>query len=98
MREFVNLSLAAGVTLATTISAVADSKSAAEFVLKTCLPAMEDIETVGNVARERNWFVLPSNPVANPRLFKSHTHWVAARYSITTWINEETGNSPHCLI
>jgi hypothetical protein len=84
--------------LAATASALAESKSAAEFALKTCLRAMDDVGKVDVMARENKWFMLPPNPVANPPLFKSHTHWVAGRYSVTTWINEKAGNSPHCLI
>jgi hypothetical protein len=41
------------------------------------------------MARENNWFTFPPNPVANPELFKSHTHWratqVGERFSVITW-------------
>ena len=54
------------------------------------------------MARENNWFTFPPNPVANPELFKSHTHWratqVGERFSVITWINERDGNAPHCFI
>jgi hypothetical protein len=66
------LSLAATVTLSTVgvartqVIGLADSKSAAEFALKTCLPAMNDLGKVEVMARENKWFMLPPNPVATP--------------------------------
>jgi hypothetical protein len=39
-----------------------DSKSAVEFLLSTCLPAMDDIANVDAMARQNNWFHLPVAP------------------------------------
>jgi hypothetical protein len=43
MSKFIDLDLATAFALAASTPALADSKSAAEFALKTCLPAMEDV-------------------------------------------------------
>ena len=43
MRKIIGLALTAAAALAASLPALADSKSAAQFVLKTCLPAMDDL-------------------------------------------------------
>ncbi len=55
MREIVDLALAAACALAASAPALADSKAAAEFALKTCLAAVEDPTKVEAMAREHNW-------------------------------------------
>ena len=68
MSKFIDLDLATAFALAASTPALADSKSAAEFALKTCLPAMEDVAKVEVMARENNWFTFPPRPVTNPSL------------------------------
>jgi hypothetical protein len=53
------VALAAAAALATGVPALADSQSAAEFVLKTCLPAMDDLSKVEVMARENKWTATP---------------------------------------
>jgi hypothetical protein len=66
MRKVIGLALAAAFALAASASArsdavaVIDPKSAAEFVLNTCLPAMDDLQKVAVMVRENNWFPLQS--------------------------------------
>jgi hypothetical protein len=55
MRKLIDLALAAAFTSTLAAPALADSKSAGEFALNTCLAAMDDIAKVKGMARERNW-------------------------------------------
>jgi hypothetical protein len=65
MREIIGLGLAAVFATVTSMPARSDAvatvdpKAAAEFVLKTCLPAMDDLANVEMIARENNWLLLP---------------------------------------
>jgi hypothetical protein len=88
MRKITDLALAAAFGLTTSASALADSKSAAEFTLATCLPAMDGLSKVGAIARENNWTLkrLPPND-----LFKSNSLWDVVqgedRFSVNVWIS-----------
>jgi hypothetical protein len=92
MRKTVSMALATALGLAASVPALADSKSAAEFVLKTCLPAMDDLSKVEVMARENNWTPksLPSFGAPN-RFQKSHSMWDVAqgedRFSVNVWIS-----------
>ena len=81
MRKIIPLALAAVFASAACISArsavaVIDPKGAAEFVLKTCLPAMDDLANVETMARERNWFRLPYIP-SSSKSVGSISRWMA---------------------
>jgi hypothetical protein len=91
MRKIVCMALVATLGLAPNAPALGDSKSAAEFVLKTCLPAMDDLSKVEVMARENNWTPksLPSR--LSDRFQKSMSLWDVAqgedRFSVTVWIS-----------
>ena len=91
MRKILGLAFVA-FSLTTTASALADSKSAAEFVLKTCLAAVERFAKVE---------VPCTYPPKDLKFVMPHTDWEAVRrgerYSVTTWINERAGNIPTCI-
>jgi len=70
MRKIVGL--AAAFALAASAPALADSKSAAEFALKTCLAAMDDLATVEAIARGHNW---TAKSIADARGMKSQSMW-----------------------
>jgi hypothetical protein len=97
MRNTVDLALATGFVLATTASALADSTSAAEFALKTCLPAMEDVGKVEVTARENGWSTLAYNPTSESKLVASESGWRANGFLVRTWIWVD-GHLPHCFI
>jgi hypothetical protein len=52
MCKIVGMALIVALGLVATVPALADSKSAAEFLLKTCLPAMDDLSKVEAMAQE----------------------------------------------
>ncbi len=102
MLKIIDLALAAVFSLAAnapaqSAAAVADPKSAAEFVLNTCLPAMDDLAKVEVMARENKWFTLPPNPAVNPKFTVSKSRWRANGYFVSTWIWVD-GYSPHCVV
>ena len=101
MCKIIGLVLAATFAVAASSSAqsaaaLADPKSAAEFALKTCLPAMDDLAKVEAMARENNWLTLPPNPAVNPKFTVSKSRWRANGFFVSTWI-WVNGNSPHCV-
>ena len=59
MRSLLILALAAAFASTQAASALADSKSAAEFALNTCLAAMDDPAKVEAIAREHDWTTVP---------------------------------------
>src|SRR3984957_7955610 len=101
MRKIVGLSLAAVFVSAASIPArsdevaVIDPKAAAEFVLKTCLPAMDDLANVEMMAREHNWFPLPYIP-SNSKSVTSRSRWRVNGFFVATWIWID-GNLPSCF-
>lgn len=72
MRRFIDLALAAAFAYIPVGPALADSKSAAEFSLNTCLAAMDDPAKVEAIAREHNW---NAKPVGNSPGMKSQSFW-----------------------
>jgi hypothetical protein len=92
MRKITVLAVSGAFVLAASTSALADSKSVAEFLLKTCVPAMDDLSHVEAMAREGSWTPkpLPSSITAN-RFQKSHSRWDVAqgddRFWVNVWIN-----------
>ena len=102
MRKIVGLALAAVFASAASIPArsdavaVIDPKAAADFVLKTCLPAMDDLANVETMAQEKNWFRLPYIP-SNSKSVTSRSRWRANGFFIATrtWID---GNLPSCFV
>lgn len=91
MRKIIGLALTAAAALAASLPALADSKSAAEFVLKTCLPAMDDLSKVEVMAQEGNWLTFPSRPATDPKMFASKSAWRVNKLHVSTWINERAG-------
>ena len=63
MRKFIDLALAAAFA-STSAAALADSKSAAQFALNTCLAAMDGPAKVEAIAREHNWTNVPLENVS----------------------------------
>jgi len=102
MRKIVGLALAAVFASAASISArsdavaVTDPKVAAEFVLKTCLPAMDDIANVEMMAQENNWFRLPNTP-SNYKPVENRGRWNANGFFVATWVWVD-GNLPNCFV
>ena len=76
MRKITVLAVSGVFVLAASTSAFADSKSVAEFLLKTCLPAMDDLANVEAIARDGNWTRKPlPNFITTNRFQKSHSMW-----------------------
>jgi len=102
MRKIVGLALAAVFVSAASISARSDAvaviepKVAAEFVLKTCLPAMDDLANVETMAQEKNWFRLPYIPSVSKSV-ASRSRWRANGFFVTIW-SWIDGNLPSCFI
>jgi hypothetical protein len=71
MRKFIDLALAAAFA-STSAAALADSKSAAQFALNTCLAAMDGPAKVEAIAREHNW---TNVPLENARGMMSLSAW-----------------------
>jgi hypothetical protein len=76
--------------------AVIDPKSAAEFVLKTCLPAMDYLANVEVMARKYDWFALPYIP-SNSKSVTSRSRWMTNGFFVATWIWTD-GNIPSCFV
>jgi hypothetical protein len=101
MRNIIPLALAAVFASAACISArsavaVIDPKGAAEFVLKTCLPAMDDLTNIETMAQEGNWFRLPYIP-SSSKLVESRSRWMADGFYVATW-SWIDGNLPSCSV
>ncbi len=88
--------LAASTSARSDAIAVIDPKSAAEFVLKVCLPAMDDLTNVAMMARENNWFALPHIP-SNSKSITSKSRWMVNGFFVATWIWTD-GNIPSCFV
>jgi hypothetical protein len=73
-----------------------DPKSAVEFVLSTCLPAMDDLANVERMARENNWFHLPTTAY-DSKYTTPHLRWRANGFFVTTWMFKN-GNVPSCFV
>jgi hypothetical protein len=72
MRKLIDLALAAALASTPAAPALADSKSAAEFALNTCLAAMDDPARVEAIAREHNW---TTQSLQNPTGIMSQSVW-----------------------
>jgi hypothetical protein len=76
MRKIIDLALAAAATVAASAPAFADSKSSAEFMLTTCLAAMDELAKVEVIAQENNWTTkTPANGAAMSKFVKSVSIW-----------------------
>jgi hypothetical protein len=89
MHKITILAVSGALVLAATTSALADSKSAAEFLLKTCLPAMDNVSNVEAMAQEGNWTPKPDSP---PTQFRtSNSNWEVIKdekkFSVNVWIS-----------
>jgi hypothetical protein len=71
-----------------------DPKAAVEFVLSTCLPTMDDLANVERMARENNWFQLPTTTF-DSKYTTPHLRWRANGYTVITW-SFKGGNFPSC--
>jgi hypothetical protein len=88
MRKTTILAVSGALVLAATTSALADSKSAAEFLLKTCLPAMDNVSKVEAMAQEGNW---TPKSVSPPTQFRtSNSRWEVTKdeekFYVIVWI------------
>jgi hypothetical protein len=76
MHKITVLAVSAAFVLAASTSAFADSKSAAELLLKTCLPAMDDLSKVEVMAQEGDWTPKPlPSGFADNRFRMSASMW-----------------------
>ena len=99
MYKIIALAVAAVVALSASAPALADSKEAAEFVLKTCLPAVADLSKVDAMARQGNWFALPSNPAIDRNSIAPGSGWRANKFVVRTWTWIKDGaHDPTCFI
>jgi len=97
--KIIALAVAAVVALSASAPALADSKEAAEFVLKTCLPAVADLSKVDAMARQGNWFALPSNPAIDRNSIAPGSGWRANKFVVRTWTWIKDGaHDPTCFI
>jgi hypothetical protein len=90
MRKFTILAVSGTFVLAADTFALADSKSAADFLIETCLPAMDNVSKVEAMAREGNWTPKPDlNPPSQFRT--SNSRWEVTKgeekFSVFVWIN-----------
>ena len=99
MYKIIALAVAAVVALGASVPALADSKEAAEFVLRTCLPAVDDLSKVDAMARQGNWFALPSNPAIDRNSIAPGSGWRANKFVVRTWTWIKDGaHDPTCFI
>jgi hypothetical protein len=97
--KIVALAVAAVVALGASVPALADSKEAAEFVLKTCLPAVDDLSKVEAMARQGNWFALPGNPAIDRNAIAPGSGWRANKFVVRTWTWIKDGaHDPTCFV
>jgi hypothetical protein len=73
-----------------------DPKAAVEFVLSTCLPAMDDVASVERLAQENKWFQLPTTAL-DSKVTSPHLGWRANGYTVRTW-SFKPGDFPSCFI
>jgi hypothetical protein len=90
MRKFTILAVSGTFVLAADTFALADSKSAADFLIETCLPAMDNVSKVEAMAREANW--TPKPDLKPPSQFRtSNSRWEVTKgeekFSVFVWIN-----------
>jgi hypothetical protein len=80
------ISVAAFLVVASTPGLAADvePKAAVDFVLSTCLPAMDDLANVDKIAQERGWLRLPDLLPLNPEIEKSRAQWQAPGFYVLT--------------
>jgi hypothetical protein len=84
--------------IAASAPSLAESQSAAEFALKTCLSAMDDLGKIEVMARENNWIALPPTPVRpGPRFVEHGPNWKANGFFVHTWVLLD-GNLPNCFV
>jgi hypothetical protein len=88
--------LAAGTSARSDAISGIDPKSAAEFVLKTCLPAMDDLANVELMARKYDWFAPPNIP-SNSKSVTSRSSWMVNGFFVETWIWTDE-NIPSCFV
>ena len=95
MCKIVNRALVAALCVAASVPALADSKSAAEFTLTTCLAAMDDLAKVEGMARENNWTnkTLPI-PAALSKFINSQSTWEVMqgdnKFTMTIFVNSDS--------
>jgi hypothetical protein len=74
-------------------TALADSKSSAEFTLATCLAAMDDLASVEVLAKKNNWTdKTPANSAAGGKFTKSLSMWEVKqgedKFDLQIWVNQ----------
>jgi hypothetical protein len=73
-----------------------NGKSAVDFLLSTCLPAMDDVTSVEAMARDNNWFRLPTTAY-DSKYTTPHLRWRANGYMVIIWTFKER-NNPSCFV
>jgi hypothetical protein len=89
MRKITIFAVSGALVLTANTSTLADSKSAAEFLLRTCLHAMDNVSNVEAMAQEGNWTPKPDSP---PTQFRtSNSRWEVIKdeenCSVNVWIS-----------
>jgi hypothetical protein len=74
-----------------------EARTAADFFLSTCLPAMDDVTNVEKMAQENNWPRIPGGGAADSKYTTAHSKWRANGIFVTTW-TFKAGNAPSCFI
>src|SRR5580704_11397633 len=92
MRKITVLAVSGAFVVAASTSAFADSKSAAEFLLKTCLPAMDDLSKVEVMAQEGNWTPKPLPSFLAANSFRTSASMcevikIEEKFSVQVWTN-----------
>jgi hypothetical protein len=93
---------AAALSLAITPALAAselDPKAAADFVLSTCLPAVEDLAKVEKIAQEKGWKRLP-DVLPPSELVKPRANWKTSEFSvlITDYVFPDKGTYRYCFV
>jgi hypothetical protein len=97
MRKIIGL---AALTLAASPALAADiePKAAVEFVLSTCLPAMDDLANVEKIAQEKGWSRVSDDLPLNTEIEKSRAHWKAPEFYVITETYLLKGIYHHCFV
>jgi hypothetical protein len=93
-------------SLAASTAALAEARSAAEFVLTICRPAMKDVAKVDAMAQEKNWTAAPEAAAGTQSNgFKLRSGWTATegddKFMVMTGVGQvagSPGDSNFCIV
>jgi len=99
VHKFIASAVAPVVAMGASVPALADSKEAAAFVLRTCLAAMDDLSAVEVMGRQGNWLALPRNPAIDRSLVAPGSDWRVNKFVVHTWTWIKDGaHDPTCFV